>query len=85
MNEDDPDATPIFEHEASLFGGWEHFPVSPQSAYDALTAQFDLNRRPCGDGWATHEMVYDIAAAEQRLIDRAKGDLLESWRHSAPP
>jgi hypothetical protein len=58
----------------ALFGAWEHFPVSPQSAYDALTAQFDLNRRPYGDGWATHEMVYDIAAAKQRLIDRANGD-----------
>ena len=58
----------------ALFGAWEHFPISPQSAYDALTAQFDLNRRPYGDGWATHEMVYDIASAEQRLIDRAKGD-----------
>lgn len=52
----------------------EHFPISPQSAYDALTAQFDLNRRPCGDGWATRKMVYDIAIAKQRLIDRAKGD-----------
>jgi hypothetical protein len=49
-------------------------PGIPQSAYDALTTQFDLNRRPCGDGWATHEMVYDIAVAEQRLIDRANGD-----------
>jgi hypothetical protein len=58
----------------ALFGVWEHFPISPQPAYDALTAQFDLNRRPSGDGWATHEMVYDIAIAGQRLIDRAKGD-----------
>lgn len=57
----------------ALIGAWEHFPISPQPAYDTLTAQFDLNRRPDGDGWATHEMVYDIAAAEQRLIDRANG------------
>lgn len=58
----------------ALFGAWEHFPTSPQSAYDALTAQFDLNRRPNGDGWVTREMVYDISAAVQRLIDRANGD-----------
>jgi hypothetical protein len=61
-------------YRRALFGAWKHFPQSPRPWYDSLEAQFNLERRPNGDGWATQELVYDISVAQRRFLDRAGGD-----------
>lgn len=58
----------------AMCGAWEDFPQSPHPSYEALSARADLGRRPNWDGWATHEMVYDISVAVQRLVDRVEDD-----------
>lgn len=57
-----------------LFGSWPSFPRSPQPWYEMLAAQFDVDGRHSWDGWATRDMAYEIAEAEQELAARARGD-----------
>jgi len=58
----------------ALFGSWPDFPRSPQAWYDSLSAQFDLDDQRCWDGWATRDMAYQIAEAEQDLAEKAGDD-----------
>ncbi|MHB8275583.1 MAG: hypothetical protein ACYDC9_12630 [Dermatophilaceae bacterium] len=74
----DRDLTPAMRNPPSarlrqraLFGSWPSFPRSPQPWYEMLTAQLDVDGRHSRDGWATRDMAYEIAEAEQELAARA--------------
>jgi hypothetical protein len=58
----------------ALFGSWPRFPRSPQSWYDTLATQFNIEDHPNWDGWATKDMAHDITETEQELAKRAGDD-----------